>query len=429
MVQGPLVDHGDGVWVGPDPGGPLRRGWPSDDYRRLCYGTGFVKLLLSREVILFGIFFTVLADLAKIAGCGVPALFSNFNLLGALRVGFGMLPRGEVTLIIAGIGISAGVLNAEIFGVVVLMVLITALVAPPVLVTLIQRPGRGIRKLREAYQPTQLSFRFPSAETAQLLLRKLLDQFDSEGFFVHSISRRESQYQLRKEESIIGLQQRQEEIIFDCSDAEIPIIHTAMYEVLAELEYIINELKKPVDGIEIAKKIQEYVPGSIPGNKLANYLSEKVLVPDLKGNSKIEIIDELLEVLNREELVKDLAAARDAVLKREESLSTAMQFGIAIPHGRTNAVRHLVSAIGLKPEGLDFQSIDGEPTRIVVLTLSPRDASAPHMQFMSMVSQKLNSEGREALLACKTARQMYRVLTDGRSARKGALRRTKSKNR
>jgi PTS system nitrogen regulatory IIA component len=130
----------------------------------------------------------------------------------------------------------------------------------------------------------------------------------------------------------------------------------------------------------------------------------------LQGDTKEAVIEELLAVLVRNEAVRDAAAARDAVWTREKSMSTGMQYGIAIPHGRTDGVDQLVCAVGLKREGVEFDSIDGQPARIIVLTLSPKAAAAPHVQFMSSISQVLGGEGREALLACRTATGMYNVL-------------------
>src|SRR5574344_1127692 len=79
--------------------------------------------MMNGEVIIFGLIYTVAAVLAKIIGCGLPTLALGFNIKGALRIGVGMVPRGEVALIIAGIGITAGVINQELFGVVLLMTL------------------------------------------------------------------------------------------------------------------------------------------------------------------------------------------------------------------------------------------------------------------------------------------------------------------
>lgn len=376
-----------------------------------------IRLLASREVLLFGALYTVVADLAKIVGCGFPALFCNFNMRGASRIGFGMLPRGEVTLIIAGIGLSVGVLNPEMFGVVVLMVLVTALIAPPTLVALIKNPTSGLRKPVVPKKGPVLSFSFPSFQTADLLVTKLLGIFESEGFYVHSLSRSKRIYQLRKDDVVIGFQHRRTDIIFDCSKAEIPFVNTAMYEVLAELEQTVNELKKPVDRAAIGRKLQEYLPETFRGTALAGYLSKNLLEPKLKGKNKYEIIDELLNILDQNGLIKNMDDARNTVLTREESMSTGMQFGIAIPHGRTDAVDQLICAVGIKPESVDFKSIDGKPSKIIILTLSPKKASAPHMQFMSMVSQALNEKGRKALLTCKTPDEMLTVLTGSNAAK------------
>ena len=234
--------------------------------------------------------------------------------------------------------------------------------------------------------------------------------FESEGFFVHTLSRREGLYQIRKDRAIISIHHCESAIAFDCVRMDVPLIKTAMYEVLAELEQTINELRKPIDREGITRTLQEALPGDAPANTMAAYLSADLIEPGLKGESKKEIIEELLKMLNRRGKIRDLEGARGAVWRREESMSTGMQHGIAIPHGKTDAVDRLVCAVGIKSEGVDFQSIDGEPTRIIILTLSPLRAPAPHVQFMSTISQVLNAEGRELLLSCRTREDMLAVL-------------------
>ncbi len=81
-----------------------------------------------------GLIITFLAIISKVLGCGIPALAVGFNKIGAYRIGIGMLPRGEVALIVAGIGISQGLIKADMFGVAVLMTMITTLLAPILLV-------------------------------------------------------------------------------------------------------------------------------------------------------------------------------------------------------------------------------------------------------------------------------------------------------
>jgi Kef-type K+ transport system membrane component KefB/mannitol/fructose-specific phosphotransferase system IIA component (Ntr-type) len=370
-----------------------------------------VRLLASKEVLLFGLLYTFVAALAKMVGCGVPALFVNFNMRGALRIGAGMLPRGEVTLIIAGTGLAAGLLNPKIFGVVVFMTFCAALLAPPTLVQMFKSPKSGLRKPVKEDESSELAFSFPSFMAAELLVGKLLSAFESEGFFVHTLSREERLYQLRKEEVVIAFQHRDTDIVFDIKREQAPFVNTAMVEVVAELERTIRELRKPVDLAALSRRVQGGDATGPMNASLRGYLQRELLVADLKGESKTAVIDELLGVLVRQGLVRNEEEARQAVLAREESMSTGMQFGVAIPHGRTDAVDRLVCAIGIKHDGIDFDAIDGKPSRIFVLALSPVSAAAPHMQFMSMVSQVLNEQGRQGLLACDNENEMFAVLS------------------
>ncbi|MCH7739769.1 MAG: cation:proton antiporter [Chloroflexi bacterium] len=96
--------------------------------------------------LLFGVVLSVLAIVSKLLGAGVPALFVGFNRVGSTRIALGMLPRGEVALIVAGIGLGAGVIGSEIFGVVIMMTLITTVLAPLLLVPAFAKGGSGLRK-------------------------------------------------------------------------------------------------------------------------------------------------------------------------------------------------------------------------------------------------------------------------------------------
>ena len=93
----------------------------------------------------FGIAATVLAIVGKVVGSGVPALFTGFNLFGAWRIGIGMLPRGEVALIMAGIGVGAGLIRQELFGVAIIVTVVTTVLAPLVLARSFPEGVSGLR--------------------------------------------------------------------------------------------------------------------------------------------------------------------------------------------------------------------------------------------------------------------------------------------
>ena len=98
-----------------------------------------------KPVLLFGAVYSLLAVVSKVLGCGLPALMMRFNLRGATRIGLGMLPRGEVALIVAGIGLAAGIIDQGVFGVAIMMTVVTTMLAPPLLVKSFEG-GTGIRK-------------------------------------------------------------------------------------------------------------------------------------------------------------------------------------------------------------------------------------------------------------------------------------------
>lgn len=95
--------------------------------------------------LMFGLVVTFWAIISKVAGCGLPALVVGFNRRGAWRIGMGMLPRGEVALIVAGVGIAEGIITQTVFGVSVLMTMVTTLMAPIFLVPAFQAGGSGLK--------------------------------------------------------------------------------------------------------------------------------------------------------------------------------------------------------------------------------------------------------------------------------------------
>ena len=99
-------------------------------------------------------------------------------------------------------------------------------------------------------------------------------------------------------------------------------------------------------------------------------------------------------------------------------MSTGLQEGIAIPHGKTDTVESLVAAIGIKKDGVPFDSLDGRPAQIIALTLSPANKPGPHIQFLAEVSKALGMAAvREQLLAAGSEEAVLAALSHEKSAR------------
>ena len=105
---------------------------------------------LNSGILTFGLIVTLAAVVGKVAGSGLPALLAGFNGRGAARVGVGMLPRGEVALIMAGVGISKGIIGQDLYGITILMTIITTAAAPPILALLFRNSASGLRRAEDA---------------------------------------------------------------------------------------------------------------------------------------------------------------------------------------------------------------------------------------------------------------------------------------
>ena len=97
----------------------------------------------------FGLAAVAVAIVGKVAGSGIPALFTGFNAIGAWRIGIGMLPRGEVALIMAGIGVGAGVISTDLFNVAIIVTIATTVLAPVILSRSFKEGVSGRRSSRK----------------------------------------------------------------------------------------------------------------------------------------------------------------------------------------------------------------------------------------------------------------------------------------
>lgn len=145
---------------------------------------------------------------------------------------------------------------------------------------------------------------------------------------------------------------------------------------------------------------------------LKSILTNETVALNLKGTTKEEIIDELLDMLVKAGKVKDKAVAKACIMDREKKMSTGMKHGIAIPHGKTDSIDSLVACIGISEKPVDFDSLDQEPSQIFIMTLSPIDKTGPHLRFLAEVSLLFKSpEKRKQLLNAKTTQEVIDLLT------------------
>ena len=371
------------------------------------------SLVFTPKVLLFGSIYTMLAIVAKIIGCSIPSLLCGFNLLGAARIGAGMVPRGEVALIIAGIGLSAGILTPEVFGIGILMTLVTTVVSPPILVWLFSIKKSGLRHPKD---PNELSrpftFSMPSVESAAMMCEKLIIEFRKEGFFTHLLSHADSIWQIRRDDMAIGIRRVGNQINFECSPSEESFIATAILEVTAELTTLAHELSKPVKTLGVARVLSEAgTTGHAPiDSELAKYLRQFVMIPQFKADTKEEALKGLVDILFQKGLLANPKETLQKLISREAIMSTGLEHGIAIPHIRTDDVATLVGVVAIIQSGVkDYATIDGTSVNIIVMTMSPTNLQTPHLRLIAHIGQTLVEEGRNKILAACTENDMRTV--------------------
>jgi fructose-specific phosphotransferase system IIA component len=133
----------------------------------------------------------------------------------------------------------------------------------------------------------------------------------------------------------------------------------------------------------------------------------------LESTSKEAAIKELVGLLRQNGLVQDEQSVNDAVFAREKTRSTGIGSGIAIPHGKSKAVKELVMAMGLARDPIDFESIDNKPVSIIILLVSPLDQTGPHIQALARISRlMLHEDFRKALAEAPSAEAAYKLISE-----------------
>jgi fructose-specific phosphotransferase system IIA component len=147
---------------------------------------------------------------------------------------------------------------------------------------------------------------------------------------------------------------------------------------------------------------------------LIDLISPEVVKVPLVGATKAEVIRELAQLLLDAGRIAELESVYDALLTREALGSTGLELGVAVPHAKTKAVRQLTAAIGIAPQGVDFQSADGQPSKLFFLLLAPPDQSGPHIQALAEIARLAKSPTFLRLLSgASSAREVAELIREG----------------
>ena len=145
--------------------------------------------------------------------------------------------------------------------------------------------------------------------------------------------------------------------------------------------------------------------------KLIDVLNEKNIIVTLKGNNKVEVVKELIDRLKENGSIDDSDTILKAVMEREKIMTTGVGRGVAIPHCKIKECSQFSIALGLHPEGINYESIDHLPAKIIFLLIGPEDNPGMHIRLLSRISRLISRDAlKEELLKCSDSGEIFNIL-------------------
>lgn len=147
--------------------------------------------------------------------------------------------------------------------------------------------------------------------------------------------------------------------------------------------------------------------------KVVDFLAPDAIIPSLSGTTKGEVLAELSVFMAQHQAGVDAQQLRRALEEREQLATTAIGDGIAIPHGKLDAVDRLVGTLGRSVLGLDCDSIDGKPTHLLFMLVAPVNSAGVHLKALARLSKLFKDASfRQKLLDAPDSSSMYRAIAE-----------------
>src|SRR5881397_2547216 len=131
---------------------------------------------------------------------------------------------------------------------------------------------------------------------------------------------------------------------------------------------------------------------------LSDLLNAQSVSPRLKAATKRDAVAELVDLLESAHGLKSQGEILDRVMRREAMMSTGIGNGVAILHGKARALDRMLAACAVSRQGVEFESVDGEPAYILILLVSPENVGSPHVKVLANISRLLKEESVRKIL-------------------------------
>lgn len=147
--------------------------------------------------------------------------------------------------------------------------------------------------------------------------------------------------------------------------------------------------------------------------KFSELINENYIIPEFKGSTKKQVLEELVEALASNKVEIDKVVLLNALLEREKLGSTGIGDGVAIPHGKLNGLDNIILLFGKSGQGVDFDAIDRKPVCMVFLLVAPADSAGLHLKALARLSRMLREkEFKNSLLMASDAETLLKIIID-----------------
>ncbi|MGC9966030.1 MAG: PTS sugar transporter subunit IIA [Syntrophobacteraceae bacterium] len=145
--------------------------------------------------------------------------------------------------------------------------------------------------------------------------------------------------------------------------------------------------------------------------KILDLLSMDSIVPELKGRTKKQVLEELIDAVKQNKPAIDRDRLMKVLLERERLGSTGIGDGIAIPHGKLRDIDDLVLSFGRSSEGIDFESMDGKPVHLFFLLVAPETCAGIHLRALAKIARLLkNGTVRKRLSKVDSREDIFSII-------------------
>ena len=146
--------------------------------------------------------------------------------------------------------------------------------------------------------------------------------------------------------------------------------------------------------------------------KIMDYLDEEWVIADLQGADKTSILKELSSVLVNPCKAASVEELLQVLLDREKLGSTGIGEGIAIPHGRLKKIKKFFISFGRSVKGVDFDSIDREPSQLFFLVMAPENSAVDNLKLLSRIVTLLKEPSfKKRLMEAPSRKELFQIIS------------------